>query len=78
MTPGMLTTEIVLTVKLTLVTDDKAISEDSAVNTTAPWVARTLIAASAAAGAPLDVTVVPRSHMIYDLRGLPKKENDDA
>jgi hypothetical protein len=72
MKPGVLTTEIVVTVKLTLVHPEKAISDKSAREVTAPWIKTTLEAAAqkVRGNGEIEVTVMPRSHMIYDLRGL--------
>ncbi len=79
MTPGKITTEMVFTVKLTLVSDDLAISEKDAREKTTDWV-RLKLTEAALHNNPshdLDVIVIPRSHMIYDLRGLPPTETSD-
>ena len=77
MTPGKITTKVGFFVKLTIVSDRPAINEEIAKTKTDEWVARTLndsmqkLGELVTDGTTARFEVVPRSHMLYDLRGLP-------
>jgi molybdopterin biosynthesis enzyme MoaB len=72
MTPGKITTELVYTVKVTLVSDERSIAEDTARTKTGPvmqeWLKNKLFGV-VHEGDTFDVEVIPRSRIAYDLRG---------
>lgn len=72
MTPGKLTTELVYTLKVSLVSDERAIPDETARTTTAGvielWLKQHLDGLHP--NDSWEVEVVPRSRMLYDLRGL--------